>query len=132
VHRRNADAHDDAGDDQHRPAGGPAPDQPEAQSGDGDGQSEGEQGEADVVIHVHRHAEGQHGDEVHGPDAAAHGDCCRGEPEAVGPAPRGLHAAGEIERRVGREGGDQNREGDQNVVVGAGNGHHPFTPREPA
>jgi len=65
-----------------------------------------------------RQAEGQHGDEMHRPDAAAHGDRCRHQPAEAGRTRGRPHPRGEIERRVGSERCDQDRQRDENGIVG--------------
>ena len=56
---------------------------------------------------------------MHRPDAAAHGDGRSPEPAQAGGARSSPHAGGEIERRIGGERGDQDRQRHQNEVVGA-------------
>ena len=77
-----------------------------------------------VVADAAGQREGEHADEMHAPDAAAH----RGRAGA-GPGPSGaarvggLDAAGDRQRDESRQCRDDNRQGDQFGAVGAGIGH---------
>jgi hypothetical protein len=62
-------------------------------------------------------AEGQHADEMHGPDAATHGSCSGSKPGAAGSPGSGPHPGREVKRGVGGERGDQDRQRDQNGIV---------------
>ena len=54
---------------------------------DQDGNGKREEREERIVGNIHAgQAKGQHGHEMHGPDAAAHGDCRSSEPAQAGEA----------------------------------------------
>ena len=82
----------------------------------------GDQGRGDggpVIMHRQRQLEGQHAEVMHRPDSGAHGDGAAGEPCDARPPGGHLYPAGEIERDVSCEDGDDDRQDDESVVVRA-------------
>jgi hypothetical protein len=111
VHGVDADAHHQGAGGQALPSQLGAADLPQRQAGGADRQQQRHHGQRQVEGDRDRQAEGQHADEVHGPDARAHGDGTADDPGGDGAAARFAHAAGEAERRVGC--GDRNQDGNQ-------------------
>ena len=99
VHPCDARAHDDPAQEKR-----PAPDlrprpHVKGEAGGADPYHHGEQGDRDVVRERHLHAEGQHPDEVHGPDADPHRDAAGDQPAQRVPAPAVRHPPGQRQRR---------------------------------
>jgi len=125
---KDAEPHEDAAEDEAGARYARATDDVEAAAREQDRQQEGKDGQADIVGHRHRQHEGEHGDEVHRPYAASHGERGRRQPDAVrGPAVRGslgqLYAVAEIQGRVRREASDQDGQGSEIRIVCSGNDH---------
>src|SRR5579871_868530 len=81
------------------------------------------QRQTNVKTNGHRHKEGEHGDEMHRPNPASHGNCSRGKPGKPCPPTRHSDAAAEVERGVGRKTRNRKREHDDIWIVGACYGH---------
>ena len=71
----------------------------------------------DAVAQRDRHREREHADEVHRPDAHAHGSRAAEQPQASGRSSGFGDARGEPERRVRHDHRDQDGQGDQPEVV---------------
>src|SRR5438552_691087 len=108
MHRDNAKSHEDAAENEMKRRGALATDDVKAAAGCDDRYYEREDGHSDVVGHRNRHFEREHGDEVHRPYAASHGDRGRRQPHVTRKSPGAPHALAEIEGGVRREGGDEN------------------------
>ncbi len=89
VHAGDPQTHQHARhEDAAEPLPGPLHPQ-KAGAGGRNGDREGEEGQADVVGGGHAGFEGQHADEMHRPDAAAHGERSAGDPRPAGAAATG-------------------------------------------
>ncbi|MCR5876216.1 hypothetical protein LRS10_19955 [Phenylobacterium sp. J426] len=73
-------------------------------------QGQGEDRQRDVVADWAAGIETQHGDEVHRPDAGAHGDRRRRQPDATARADVGVDPPEEVEGRPGAEYGHDQRQ----------------------
>ena len=106
MHGDNPESHQDAAENEAKRRCALVPDDVEAAAGYGNRHHEGKDGQVDVVGHRHRHAEGEHGDEVHRPYSASHGDRGRHQPQATRKSAGDPHVRGEIEGGVRGEAGD--------------------------
>ena len=107
----------------HRCHGRPAQ-HPEAGPSEAQGQRQRQEGERKIIAHHHaRHGEGEHGDEMHRPDAAAQRNGGGRHPHKPHPAGGRSHARRKAERRERCEHGDQDRQDNQIHVVGAAHHH---------
>jgi hypothetical protein len=120
VHGGDATAHGQAGQQQaRRRQCAPARDVQRQGRHRGGDQRRGQR-HGHVVGHRDRQPEGQHADEVHGPDPGAHGQRTGHQPApGRAAAAGGGHARGELERAVRRERRHQQREQDQAGIVAA-------------
>src|SRR5436309_7384190 len=123
MHGDNAKSHEDAAENEAKRRGALATDDVKAAAGGEDRHHEGKDGQSDVVGHRYRHFEGEHGDEVHRPYAAAHWDRGSHQPHATRKSPGGPHAPAEIEGGVRREGGDENGQSNEIGIVCSGSDH---------
>src|SRR5712664_2461930 len=123
MHGDNAESHEDAAENEVKRRGAPATDDVKAAAGSEDRHHEGKDGQSDVVGHRYRHFEGEHGDEVHRPYAAAHCDRGRHQPHATRKSPGGPDAPAEIEGGVRRKEGDENGQSNEIGIVGSGSDH---------
>src|SRR5258708_30209432 len=134
VHRDNADAHENTAEhepERGRLAGG---DHKKPDCGDPDCDDKGKKCQTKIITNGHRHKEGEHGDEVHRPNPASHGNCSRRKPSQPCPPLRDPDAAAEVKCGVGGKTRNRKRECDEVWIVGADNLHflnrtvlqHPF------
>ena len=123
VHRHDADPHEQSAEDELQQRRLARADDVEPAAGDGDRDQQRKNRQARIITDRHRHHEGEHGDEMHRPDAAAHRERRGREPRMPHPAMRGPDAAAEIQRRIRRKAGDREGERDEVGVVCAGYGH---------
>lgn len=136
LHGRHADVvhGGDPGTHQHGPEQDPSPGelgaahQPEGEGRRADGRDQGETGEGEIVAERDGQVEGEHADEVHGPDTEPHGKGTPREPEGGAPSLALAHPARHVQRRVGGEHRQQDGEEHQVVAVitvehGVGRGH---------
>ena len=84
MHAGDSEPHEQAGGEDTRPVRAGVGDDDEGRPGHGDGDHQRQGSQTQVVGDGHPGIEGEHGDEVHRPDAQAHGDGGRGKPP--GPA----------------------------------------------
>ncbi len=85
-----------------------------------DGGHNGHRGDHGVVGHLDRQGEGQHAEEVHGPDADAHGQGTGPQPDPAGlPGLHGADPLGHVESGIARHGGDSEGQQNQPRVVTA-------------
>jgi hypothetical protein len=103
MHRHNTDAHEKPAKHQLKDGRLPRADDVKTDPRDHDGNDKGQNRQAEIVADRHRHPAGQHCDEVHRPDAAAHCERGRREPRAPWPILRHPDPAAEVERRIGGE-----------------------------
>src|SRR6202171_411290 len=108
MHGDNSKSHEDAAENEVKRRFALATDYVKAAAGYKDRYHERKDGQSDVVGHRYRHAEGEHGDEVHRPYPASHCDCGRQKPHATRKSPGEPRVTTEIEGGVRREGSDQN------------------------
>ena len=120
VHGRNTGAHHGTARQHAARFGAAAAHPSEADPRHGDGDDERQDREADFVADRHRHLEGEHADEMHRPDPAAQRDRGGSHPRPAHRRGRAAHAPAQIQRRVGSENGDGDREGDEGRVVARG------------
>jgi hypothetical protein len=73
----------------------------------------------DAIGDRHAQAEGEHGDEMHGPDAAAERECGADQPRGAPAAAGGIDARSKVQGSVGGKDGDRDRQGDQGRIVGS-------------
>src|SRR4030088_2683568 len=123
MHGDNAKSHEDAAEDEVERRRALATDDVKAAAGYKDRYHERKGGQSDVVGHRYRHAEGEHGDEVHRPYSASHCDRGRHQPHATRKSPGGPPVPAEIEGGVRRERGDQRGPRDEIRIVCSGNDH---------
>jgi hypothetical protein len=123
MHGDDAKPHDDAAENEVKRRCALLADDVKAAAGHQDRDRERKGGQSDVVGHRYRHAEGEHGDEVHRPYSAPHRDRGRREPRATRKSAGVPHVPAEIERGVGRHTGDQNGQRDEIRIVRSGNDH---------
>ncbi|MCY1282270.1 hypothetical protein D9M70_311020 [compost metagenome] len=119
MHGGDGHAHQQRAERQARPRQRLLAHQPQGEGRGGDGDQQRGRGEGEVVAEVDRQVEGEHADEVHRPDAHAHGEGAAGQPQGNRAARRGRDAAGHVECGVGSENGDDQGENDQDFVVAA-------------
>ncbi|MDT4864956.1 hypothetical protein FQZ97_997330 [compost metagenome] len=93
--------------------------QPQGESRDEHGDQQRQQGQWQVVAQGDGQAEGEHADEVHRPDADAHGDGTTADPQHRAKSLAAGHPPGQVQRRVGREDGHQQGNENEGVVVAA-------------
>ncbi len=119
MHGADTRAHDRAADQQALPRQHAAGDDVEGVARGGDRHEH--RGERGPRLVTHRNGElvGEHGDEVHRPDAGAHGEGAPGEPARGTPRLHAVlaHPAGEVDGGIGREGGDDVGKNDEAGVV---------------
>ena len=124
MHRHDTETHQDAARHVGEPAGFLPPHDEKADRRHDDGKDQGKKRQSDVIAHLHAgKAEGEHGDKMHGPDAAAHRDRGGQQPYVTGPAGRRLNAAAQIQGRVRSRHRDQHGEDNEREIVGSGKGH---------
>jgi hypothetical protein len=124
MHGDDARRHQQPGDDQSGSPECRSVDDEEAEPGDGNRKGEREERGPEVVFDLHpRHAEGQHGNEVHGPDAAAHDRSGSGKPCMADPPLRGANPSGKIESGVGGRRRDQDGKRDQDRIMSSNQSH---------
>ncbi|MNE18159.1 hypothetical protein D3C80_1111770 [compost metagenome] len=112
VHGADADPHDQTGQNHASAVGAAraASGDQKGEAGPRDSQQERDGGQQQVITNRRAGIEAQHGDEVHRPDAAAHGHARRGQPAQTCAALVRPHLLEQIQRRPGREDGDQKRQ----------------------
>ena len=117
VHAGDAGA-DAAGGEQvlHRAQPGVG-EQAHGNDADGDGNEQREQRQATGEVQRYRRMEGQHGDEVHRPDAAAQADAADPLP-AMSVLRRADHPCGDVQGDEAGDAGDEDGQQDQPGVVG--------------
>ncbi|KAG0922804.1 hypothetical protein G6F31_019760 [Rhizopus arrhizus] len=120
MHASNAGAHQQRTTGQPRMRQGAQRDQPQREHRRSDGQCQRKQGDRQVVSERNGQAEGQHADEVHRPDAQAHGEAAA-QPPPPGRALAGCsdRAPGHRQRGVRGHHGNQQRDRHQPRVVRA-------------
>jgi hypothetical protein len=112
VHGRDAAAHEQAAEHQALHPGAARPHDREADPGEQDREHQRDEGQADVVLDRNAELEGQHGDEVHRPDAAPHGN--RGGDQPDGARHRGRRLAIAVrDAERGERGKDADRDREQ-------------------
>ena len=119
VHGADACAHQRAADQQAAGGDDRPGDDVQGHARAQDGGHDGQRGDPGIVGDRDRQDVGQHADEVHRPDAAAHGDGADDQPAVAqaGIAQLG-DAGGELQEGVAAEHRDQVRQQDETVVVG--------------
>ena len=117
VHRRHADTHEWARDQQGPRAGASASHPGEGGGGHADGDQQRQECQAEVVCGGQPHLEGEHADEVHRPDAPAHRHRRARSPGPARTDVRPAHPRAEVERCVGREHRDDDGERDEERIV---------------
>src|SRR6266699_2896893 len=65
---------------------------------------------------------GKHTDVVHRPNTDPHGQRPTGQPNEADPGPCRGYSAGQVKRRISREYRDNDRQGDETIVVRANQG----------
>ena len=114
VHQRNAHPYHHAGRQQPEQAGLRGQQVAQRQPGRKQPGEHGCQGHAQVVVHIHRQLQGQHADEMHGPDAqaqrAAAAQQCHLPLEATRSMHAGLHQVQRQHRGGNRHGNRQNHQ----------------------
>src|SRR4030088_1622605 len=123
MHGDNSKSHEDAAENAGKRRRALATDYVKAAAGYKHRSPERKDGQSDVVGHRYRHAEGEHGDEVHRPYSASHCDRGRHQPHATRKSPGDRHAPAEVEGGVRREGGDKNGKSDEIRIVCSSNDH---------
>jgi hypothetical protein len=117
MHDDDADAGDQAGQQQPHGFQRAESDQRIAGTDRDDREQHRGRGPDEVIGDRDRHREGQHGDEMHRPDAAAQGDRRAAQPEQPGAAGGVADPPGEIQRGEGGEDGNHAGQSDQPRVV---------------
>ncbi|MCY1434342.1 hypothetical protein D9M71_504010 [compost metagenome] len=79
-----------------------------------------QQGQRQVVAQGNGQAEGEHADEVHRPDADAHGESATADPQQGAASLAAGHPPGQVQRRIGRQDGHQQGDENEGIVVAAG------------
>ncbi len=122
MHAGDAQPHQHRAGHQARPRQFRARHQPQRICRCADRRGQRVQGNGEVVTDRDRQVEGEHAHEVHGPDAQAHGGSATGQPPAGHTAFGTGQPAGHVQRGVRGEDGNQQRENDETLAVGAGHG----------
>jgi hypothetical protein len=117
VHGDDTDPSEDAAAENGGPRPMPVKDDEQSQAGNDDRDHQRQQRRPHVIGDDHAEPEGEHGDEMHRPDAAAHGHRAGQPPAGLRPAARLAHPAGQVERGEGRQNGDGNRQRHEPGVV---------------
>ncbi|MNV44591.1 hypothetical protein D3C71_1363570 [compost metagenome] len=120
VHGGNAQPHQHRARAQSRPRQLCTRDQPQCIRRGAHRHRQRVQGDGQVIADRDRQVEGEHADEVHRPDAQAHRAGTTGQPPAGDPAAGTGQATGHVQRGVRGEDGDEQREHDKTLAVGAG------------
>ena len=121
VHHADAGTHERAADDQFSGRDPRLADDVKHDPAGKDGRGHRHQGDPDVIVDLDWESKRQHADEVHRPDADAHGHRPGREPRSLGERPVGSACPlCETENRIGRQRGDDDRERDEHRIVGRG------------
>ena len=121
VHDADAGTHERAADDQFSGRDPRLADDVKHDPTGKDGRGHRHQGDPDVIVDPDWESKRQHADEVHRPDADAHGHRPGREPRSLGERPVGSTCPlCETENGIGRQRGDDDRERDEHRIVGRG------------
>ncbi len=113
MHQADADAHDQAGAEDSGEAAAALLGEDEGGQGGQHGQHEGEEGQAGLVADRRARIEAEHGYEVHGPDAGAHGQGGDHQPGGTPTAHVGPDAPKEVQGGPGS--GGRHEDGEAHV-----------------
>lgn len=121
MHRADARAHQERGDEEQllrRPV--LAAEHEQRHAAGQHPRQDGDEREHKTVVDPARQGKGQHADEMHRPDAAAHHDGADGGPDqARRPGRSGDNAVGHRQSHIHRQHRDTDRQGHERKVVGA-------------